>query len=474
MSRAKEARQGGIGLIMDRIDELSCAYLDGAISADETVELAELLDHEPERWSQLLENRRVGQLLDAHYRSNHDEAVQVIMQQIRGEADPFVDLVAREIAHLPQQQAGPNTGFGVRAWAWFTGAGRRFVACGATGAVLLALGLWLYFPTSGQPVVELFRGPAPLLERGAKALVCFPGLELRPFDHLRTSSNTEVVITFGTERTRLRISSGSDFRVGSPGGGKKFDLDAGEIEASVARQPLFKPMTISTPEARVRVLGTRFTLSTSSNATRLNVIAGMVRLTSRIDGTPVRVRSGQYTVAGTNRELRALPKTGTISREWWIGASGISVNGFLDDPRYPKRPSGRDLAKEFEFGPVRTNRLVVRFRGFINPPVKGDYQFWIAGATDAALFLSKTDQPTEKVLIAAAGNTKPRSWDESNPLRSGGSQVSQVVPLIAGRRYYIEAFVQIDKGVGHLSVAWKRPGAPRELLTGEFLSPAER
>jgi hypothetical protein len=64
---------------------------------------------------------------------------------------------------------------------------------------------------------------------------------------------------------------------------------------------------------------------------------------------------------------------------------------------------------------------------------------------------------------------RPKEWDA--PRFRGSSLWAPPVPLVAGQRYYIEALVFIEKGEGHLSVAWKRPGGSRELLTGEFLSP---
>jgi hypothetical protein len=297
-------------------------------------------------------------------------------------------------------------------------------------------------------------------------------MELMASDHLHTPSATAVVVSFGHEHTRLQLAPGTDFRIRSLRNGKAFELDSGEVEASVARQPFFRPMTISTPEAQVRVLGTQFTLNESTNTTTLKVITGKVRLTRKSDGETVRVLAGQYTIAGAAFELRALPMTGKISREWWTGVMGISLTALFDDPRFPNHPSGQDLVNEFEFGPVTTNHLVVRLHGFLQPPITGNYQFWLAGSGDAALLLSPTDQATQKDRIATTPGTKPRSWDETDPLRSGGTQRSPMKPLIAGRRYYIEAILLIEKGEGHFSVAWKRPGAPRELLSAQYLSPA--
>jgi xyloglucan-specific exo-beta-1,4-glucanase len=112
--------------------------------------------------------------------------------------------------------------------------------------------------------------------------------------------------------------------------------------------------------------------------------------------------------------------------------------------------------------------LAVRFCGYLHPPVTGDYEFWLAGATDAVLFMSSDDNPANKAAIA---KTPDRSRTLTGSRFQGNSPWAPPVSLEAGRRYYIEALVLIEKGEGHLSVAWKRPGSSRELLTGEFLSP---
>jgi hypothetical protein len=84
--------------------------------------------------------------------------------------------------------------------------------------------------------------------------------------------------------------------------------------------------------------------------------------------------------------------------------------------------------------------------------------------------MSPNENPAEAVGIARQQRTGMGGrWDA--PRFQGPSLWSSPIPLVAGRRYYIEALVTIEKGEGHLSVAWKPPSGTRELLTGEFLSP---
>jgi hypothetical protein len=58
-------------------------------------------------------------------------------------------------------------------------------------------------------------------------------------------------------------------------------------------------------------------------------------------------------------------------------------------------------------------------------------------------------------------------WDVSSQQPKFRMLRSPKVRLVAGRRYFIEA---VEKSATNSS-AWKIPGAEREIIPGEFLSP---
>jgi len=64
-------------------------------------------------------------------------------------------------------------------------------------------------------------------------------------------------------------------------------------------------MILVTAQAEARVLGTKFTLTTTTNATRLDVSEGRVRLTRTADGARVDVPEGRWTIAATGVEPAA-------------------------------------------------------------------------------------------------------------------------------------------------------------------------
>jgi hypothetical protein len=322
----------------------------------------------------------------------------------------------------------------------------------------------------GVPVLAEVQGGSLLIERPGQSVPGVPGTRLEAGDLLRTPEGVTATISFAPERTGITVLPATTLKLVALSGGKRFDIGQGKVEASVARQRPFHPMTLRTPQAEARVLGTRFTLSVTSNATRLDVYEGKVRFTRKSDSMAVRVPAGHYAVAASNEELAPLPFTGGIRLEWWSGVSGKTINDLHTSPRFPDHPNGWNVAGTFELAPVETNGFAVCFRGYLHPPVTGSYEFWLATATDATLFMSPGENPVDAVTIATTQRFgAARDWNA--PRFQGSSLWCPPMPLVAGRRYYIQAQVIIPKGEGHLSVAWKRPGGERELLTGEFLSP---
>ena len=338
-------------------------------------------------------------------------------------------------------------------------------------SIVLVAGVCFFGPTRGEPMLAEVQGPGLSLERGGQSLLAIAGTRLQSRDVLRTLENASAVINFAPENTRITIEPGTELKLASISRGKRFDLGKGKLEATVARQHPFQPMIINTPQAEARVLGTKFSLLATLNETRLDVAEGNVRFTRITDTNSVRVGAGHYAVAAANAELAALPFAGTILREYFSGIKGKSLYLLLQDPSFPPHVDGWDLADKFELAPTTTNQLVVRFRGYLHPPASGDYEFWLAGATEAQLYISATVREEEKVQVAQVLDASAKSWDA--PRFGGTSRWGPPVPLVAGRRYYTEALVLIKHGEGHLSVAWKGPDRPRELITGRFLSPCK-
>jgi len=111
-----------------------------------------------------------------------------------------------------------------------------------------------------------------------------------------------------------------------------------------------------------------------------------------------------------------------------------------------------------------------RIAGYICAPVTGSYTFWIAGDDNCELWLSTNDQESNKQKIAYHTSwTNPREWNDFT------TQKSEVINLIQGQSYYIEALLKEAGGGDNLAVGWSKPGEtgtiPSEIIPGSVLSP---
>jgi ferric-dicitrate binding protein FerR (iron transport regulator) len=142
---------------------------------------------------------------------------------------------------------------------------------------------------SGQAILE---NQAILTEGGRSSLVVdYP-------DHTRLEIGGDSIVSSLTDkkdRTRKVVT-----------------LSQGVLNADVSKQPPGKSMILSTPQAEVAVLGTRFLLAAEKEATRLQVEEGAVRFTRTEDKKSIEVRSGFYAVAAPGKPLDPAPLPGGV------------------------------------------------------------------------------------------------------------------------------------------------------------------
>ncbi|MFN8490619.1 MAG: PQQ-dependent sugar dehydrogenase [Caldilineaceae bacterium] len=160
---------------------------------------------------------------------------------------------------------------------------------------------------------------------------------------------------------------------------------------------------------------------------------------------------------------------GKILREWWSGVSGKTIADLTESPQFAKRPTGSELLPNFEAPANVGDDYGTRIRGYLYPPVTGQYRFWIAGDDSAQLWLSTNDNPANRQLIASASQwTRSRQWDKYT------EQQSVLITLQAGKRYYIEALHKEADQKDNLAVAWQIPGGSPTVIDGAYLTPVSQ
>lgn len=156
------------------------------------------------------------------------------------------------------------------------------------------------------------------------------------------------------------------------------------------------------------------------------------------------------TLAGNTLWLPA-GRTGLL-REVWTGVGDYQLAALTGLATYPGSPDTTEFIGAFE-APINVgDNYGQRISGYVIAPQTGNYTFWIASDDQSELNLSSDENPANKTNIAfVSGYTDSREWNRF------ASQQSAPIPLVAGRRYFIEAVMKEYAGGDHLAVRWKLP-----------------
>ena len=166
-----------------------------------------------------------------------------------------------------------------------------------------------------------------------------------------------------------------------------------------------------------------------------------------------------------------LADKGTILFEWFNGTTGSDLNQAVDgrNRNYPDNPSEVEYRTVLQGPTTRGDNYMTHVRGYLYPPVTGDYTFWTSSDDHSRLWLSTDADPANKKLIAEVnGYTGALEWTKFP------AQKSAPITLQAGQKYYIEVLHRDGTGGDNLAVAWGGPapiGAGPVLIDGQYLSP---
>lgn len=450
---------------MERSEQLAALYLDGDAEPADREELVNLLRTDPGIRRQFLALWAQDRLLQELHRGEVPQEIESIMRAVRQDEPSFVASVMEQIRHRPIPC--PRE-LWVPALSWVRRLLRPNLAWACLiGLLCLCFSLLAWRAPVGTPVLLAGYSKTVTIEREGLRWGGSAETKLQVNDLVQLGGTSSVVITYAPENTVLTLHPGTTLKLLDWHRGKRFELRFGGLEALVAHQRLFRSMLVTTPQAKALVVGTRFELVVTTNATRLDLEQGRVRFTRTADGREIQMVAGSYAVAGAGYEFAAQPLTGRILREYWTNLPGeYFVTALTSSPDFPAHPSGRDYLTRFEAPSHWGKNYGARICGYLHPPVTGAYTFWIAAGDGAELWLSPDDNPRHKQPAGFSDGEVPHDWTHNR------GQQSASVWLVAGRKYYIESLQkQGTKKADHLSVAWQGPRRQREIIPGEFLSP---
>ncbi|MDH3582805.1 MAG: PA14 domain-containing protein, partial [Phycisphaerae bacterium] len=165
------------------------------------------------------------------------------------------------------------------------------------------------------------------------------------------------------------------------------------------------------------------------------------------------------TPAGTEDELE---KPGRIAN---LIYNQQRVNGDLNRlialVEKGEKPNQEATCTSFNDGSTNNKKAGQVIRGYLHPPVTGDYTF-ILQVDDTGRLSVSSDHTQENAKIVArreGGNPPPEATS---------------IHMEAGQVYFVQALGVNTGGGGFLRVLWKRPDGKQEIIPGQYLSIAHR
>ena len=169
------------------------------------------------------------------------------------------------------------------------------------------------------------------------------GGEIRSGDDVRVDGQGATAELNYPDRTRLLLLGRTSVTLGNDAG-KSVALHSGMLSAIVTPQPAGNPMTVTTPAARLRVVGTEFSVSADDIRTDLRVRHGRVTMTRNADGNSVEVSEGKSAVAQPQgslvvRDISSPPATWELDAEDGLPA-GMTRGRWVKDGLPPGSRGG--------------------------------------------------------------------------------------------------------------------------------------
>jgi hypothetical protein len=144
---------------------------------------------------------------------------------------------------------------------------------------------------------------------------------------------------------------------------------------------------------------------------------------------------------------------GSIAREIWLNIPGTTIAELTSNPAYQGAAHRIDYMTDFKSAYCIADNYGSRTRGFIYPPVSGNYTFYLVGDDNSELYLNTTGS-------AASGKTRIAylsTWANQDELTRESNQTSVQIYLEANKEYYIETLQKEGGGGDHVAVWWKLP-----------------
>ena len=173
-----------------------------------------------------------------------------------------------------------------------------------------------------------------------------------------------------------------------------------------------------------------------------------------------------------NYKLPTKSVVGALNIHVWRGLCGSRLSNLRQSLFFPRYPDER-LMKFVNWFQIQDNTEYYgrQIFGFVRPPDCGVYRFAIASDDESELWLSPSEDPNKKQLIARVFKQGKSAWTKMNQSNKYSDQISAHLRLLEGSRYYIEVVHKQGVGSGFVQVYLERfKDADFKLISSDYLS----
>ncbi|MFM7679418.1 MAG: ImpA family metalloprotease [Roseiflexaceae bacterium] len=146
-----------------------------------------------------------------------------------------------------------------------------------------------------------------------------------------------------------------------------------------------------------------------------------------------------------------------VTRDTFLNVAGGSINELRSATKFKNNtPDATTVVNQLYLASQNVaENFGQRYRGYIIPSVSGEYRFWVSSDDASELRIGSSNDPASLSVRAQATQT---GWNSANVWDKSLAQRSDVVVLVKGQAYYVEALFKEWGGAEHFAVAWQSPG----------------
>lgn len=185
---------------------------------------------------------------------------------------------------------------------------------------------------------------------------------------------------------------------------------------------------------------------------------------SKVAYVPAKPEDSAARVFG-EREVKPGSPQGLLC-EFYDLVTGNVVDDLRRSANYPAKPDWSIQIKRFELPENQGVQYGARVRGYVVPPKSGSYTFVLNVDDGGEFWLSADDSPANLKKLIGLTKCTWRKWN------AVVEQQSSPCELIAGKRYYLEAFIKQASGQDYLAVGWFGPVSEQvTIIDAAYLQP---